>query len=944
MMKKSLRAHFIPNNHLDREWTLDFQWTRALTVDFFDALIDILKKIPGYIFLLDSQTVPLEDYFEIRPEKEPIIKKYIKEGRIEIGPWYTALDSNTVQGESITRNLLVGHNVARKYGPVMKVGYTPFGFGQVGQLPQIYKGFGIDSCFFYRGISDADAPDPEFYWVSPDGTEIFSSRFGTMRRVNFYFEIWRKSSFTENGNVKDRESHWKDGQISFRLCNEESRYDHGSVLRPQLRLDKEALKKWFRTFMDQEKKIFLTPEIPMMHGMDTRAPDIREKQVVEDIQNYLHKDEEFFYSSMSRYAKDLYRAARGMKLHRVYGECRSGDSFTNIVSARAKQKLAESKAENMLIRNAEPFSAIATAACGREWPRKYLEQAWKTLLICHPHDTAAGCGIDRMEEDFMYRANQVYSISRMLRQRSLKAIQERIDTTDVKPENIVITVFNPSPFARTENTTAFIAIPKELNIKDFILTEPVPRRGGLARPSVREKQVSYAILNKQFASRVYRDDEQIAMMCLSDEYKISFLAENIPALGYKRYVLKKPDYAKASSGRGLPATKALAGERVIVSEKANTLENEFLKVKINPDGTIDLRDKNRGKTYKGLHYFEDVGEFGQGWEHLKMFKDRLITSRGVKADISLEHNKGLYASFRVSWKLRIPAKKIYFDENYDKAKRSAETKPLEIASTYILRSGAKSLEVETEIDNKSQDHRLRVIFPAGLNAKVSSAESAYDVMDRPVGNGKDYPFLRFVDISDRKNGLAFISEGIREFEALKGANGAVLGITLLRAFEIQMCTVGFYRTAERYPEETLSQCIGKIRHRYFICPHKGTWASSGVTEESERFNLPLVVAMCGAGNKGDLPKAFSFFEIKGKNVMLSALKIAERSNSSLIVRVFNPDSKPARAEIKFFKKVRSARFVNMNEDALEGRKPAARGNSVSFIIPYKKIVTLSVSL
>ncbi len=63
-----LRAHFIPNTHLDREWTIDFQHTRNLAVEFLDNLIDIMKKIPEYYFLLYSQTVLLEDYFEIRPD------------------------------------------------------------------------------------------------------------------------------------------------------------------------------------------------------------------------------------------------------------------------------------------------------------------------------------------------------------------------------------------------------------------------------------------------------------------------------------------------------------------------------------------------------------------------------------------------------------------------------------------------------------------------------------------------------------------------------------------------------------------------------------------------------------------------------------------------------------------------------------------------------------
>ena len=47
---------------------MDFQHTRSLIVEFLDNLIDIMEKILEYHFLLDSHTVPLEDYFEIRPD------------------------------------------------------------------------------------------------------------------------------------------------------------------------------------------------------------------------------------------------------------------------------------------------------------------------------------------------------------------------------------------------------------------------------------------------------------------------------------------------------------------------------------------------------------------------------------------------------------------------------------------------------------------------------------------------------------------------------------------------------------------------------------------------------------------------------------------------------------------------------------------------------------
>jgi len=141
MSEKKTNLHFIPNTHLDREWTMDFQHSRKLTVNFIDSLLDIMDRVPGYKFLLDAQAVPLEDYLEIRPQNRERLAALIQLGRLNAGPWYSALDMNTFSGEAVLRNLLYGHTVTEKFGPVMDVGYTPFGWGQMSQLPQLYRGF-----------------------------------------------------------------------------------------------------------------------------------------------------------------------------------------------------------------------------------------------------------------------------------------------------------------------------------------------------------------------------------------------------------------------------------------------------------------------------------------------------------------------------------------------------------------------------------------------------------------------------------------------------------------------------------------------------------------------------------------------------------------------------------------------------------------------------------
>lgn len=85
--------HVISHTHWDREWYLTFQQFRMRLVDLIDHLLEILEKDPEYkYFHLDAQTIVLEDYLQIRPEKRDILARHISSGRILVGPWYQLND------------------------------------------------------------------------------------------------------------------------------------------------------------------------------------------------------------------------------------------------------------------------------------------------------------------------------------------------------------------------------------------------------------------------------------------------------------------------------------------------------------------------------------------------------------------------------------------------------------------------------------------------------------------------------------------------------------------------------------------------------------------------------------------------------------------------------------------------------------------------------------
>src|SRR5512135_2928922 len=99
---KQYTVYVIPHTHWDREWYATFQQFRMRLVHVVDALLDLMERDSSYThFNLDAQTIVLQDYLEIRPEKRELLKKLVHEGRLGVGPWYVLPDEFLVSGEAM---------------------------------------------------------------------------------------------------------------------------------------------------------------------------------------------------------------------------------------------------------------------------------------------------------------------------------------------------------------------------------------------------------------------------------------------------------------------------------------------------------------------------------------------------------------------------------------------------------------------------------------------------------------------------------------------------------------------------------------------------------------------------------------------------------------------------------------------------------------------------
>ena len=87
MKKKTV--HIISHSHWDREWYLPLERHKMKLLDLIDTNMELFDKDPGfYSFHLDGQTIVLDDYLEIRPEKREELLRHVREGHFRVGPFY----------------------------------------------------------------------------------------------------------------------------------------------------------------------------------------------------------------------------------------------------------------------------------------------------------------------------------------------------------------------------------------------------------------------------------------------------------------------------------------------------------------------------------------------------------------------------------------------------------------------------------------------------------------------------------------------------------------------------------------------------------------------------------------------------------------------------------------------------------------------------------------
>ena len=880
-------VHVIAHTHWDREWYLPAGRFRQRLASLIDELLDNSDTGP---FLLDGQAVVLDDYADVRPDRVDELRAALHAGRIEAGPWYVLADELIPSGEALVRNLFAGRRTLRRAGaeppPVL---YSPDSFGHAAALPLIARGFGFELAVVWRGYGGPRWPSGDTArWESADGSAV----------TLFHLP--------------------PDG------------YEFGSSL-PS---DAAAARDRWKATHDVLAPRSTTGVLLVQNGADHHARQSGFAGAI-DALGSAARPTRIARVTLRQFADEVVSRSSQLKLPTVRGELRDSYGYTwtlqGTFATRARQKRRNAIAERLLVRDAEPWAALA-ARGGRESRRDLVNAAWRSVLLSHPHDTLCGCSIDDVARAMDTRLDDAIAQAAGIREDAVldlvghDAVSARTSKASWRSLMLV-----RNRAARARGGVA------ELEIESFLAdvsvgpgSSPPERVRHVVAPRLLHGDVPVQLLATRRTNRRVESPRHYPDNDLVEARRV--VAWIPPVAGYSVTPLPLDEGA----GRA-----PIAEPSVLAT--SDSLDNGILKIQLEADGTISIGAADGAWTILRAIAIENVGDRGDLYTHSPYGSVR-IADRFLRA--RLVHPGPLRGEIETRWRIVVPTAA---DRRLAGARRDGGAGYVDVRIRLRLDAGASFVRVIIDGVNGAAGHRLRVRLRTDVaNARVW-ADAAFGAVERvPIIVPEDdrkrevppstAPLHRYVSLFNPGRGATVYSDGLAEYEAAE--NGDV-AITLVRAVgDLSRNDLPERPGHAGWPVATPeAQMLGPFAAELALFPHGAR--SAETIDLVERTADDVLLPLTGTTLRSAIAdySATPGLELDGEGLAFSSAKESE-DGEWLVLRCVNLTDKRVHGAWRLPFEPNEARLARLDETPLGAA--GVTGREVMFAAGPHAAVTLLV--
>jgi alpha-mannosidase len=515
------------------------------------------------------------------------------------------------------------------------------------------------------------------------------------------------------------------------------------------------------------------------------------------------------------------------------------------------------------------------------YPANELSEAWEAAI--YPDHGWGGNKGDVTDRYFRDKLELARNKGRELLDNSLMSIARRISFK--KEYRQAVTVFNPLSWERTDPVVLTLDVEGQPNTHYKII-------------DAEGNEIPYQLTDCPYTGK---RDEVIT---------ITFVAEKVPALGYKTYYLTEG--ALPAGNENIPAA-------------VPAYENSYYRVVLGDGGIESLYDKELKKEFFRNDKFS-------GGELFTM--QSVGNGAGEFTDVQQPTMEGFdqLRNYRQQWQC------VETGAVRDVFQTVQPLKEAQAVVRIVLYKTVKRIDVEVDLNRFSGENwrEFRLAFPVNMQ----QAKVAYEVPMGVVDVGKDeikgaagyskasqiygtpckdvHPreVQDWFSASDGKTGLT-ISSDVAVFDWLdptdKPADYVILQPVLLASRKSCHWLGNYYIQP------------GNHAYRFSIYTHAGDWHNGYKYGAQARQTLKTTVTDTKK-HQGFLPEQQSFGTLTGKGALVSTIKKCE-DDDDVILRYYNIEGNDAEVTFSLFKDIQAVYHTNMIEEEPSKVKSSAGGFS-----------------
>lgn len=866
----------VPTTHEDLSWYTTAVRTALRVAEHKDGILKFLDEDAHARFTFE-QAGAVEEYIQrFRPEKRKLVERLFGEGRLEIIGSQIQPEIFLGGGEAFFWNLQAGKETCARLGVTpSKALYIPDTFGFPSTMPKMLRAAGIDNLIFSRGLGDeARELGAVFNWVADDGSGILAVPIPDGYGNGNKLGRWTEEDGTWK-DLRDRPDLWS-------------------------RSAADRIKYLVSTYGGRHDTIGLSHML-ICNGSDFEEIDTEIRGIAAGCELLLQPDMpgvSLRFGTLEQYLEAV-KASQDLDSLRVFsGELRGAleqPILRGVESARMPLKQALEEGERAIYA-ADALTALALLKARQEPAITYrhdlsilmtsLDWARKTITPVYSHDAICGCGTDEVYYDMHQRIRDAREIAEQVARDSLANLAGTSEIYSYRRRiGEKLSIVNTLPY-RVRRAVE------------------IPLRGPLS-------------LARGFRAEVDGQETPVQIVKRSGN-KLAALMVDVEGFSARQVCLRTDNRLS----RRVRNTR----------ENKPSIENEFYRVDGMPDGTIKVTDRQTGNIAFGL-VFEEQADRGDEYTFCPLEGSVPLFANNCRVKARVIDQGPVLSELQISITASFPRRLTV-----DRKRRSRETARTTIVTSVKLAQGIDRIDFRTSIDNRSEDHRIRVTFRTPGMSETVLASEPFGIEERSVSVPlKKVSWCEQPQATSHNQGLvaagglALFNRGLPEYEASVTPDGKsnTLALTLLRGVGWLSRSDLSTRIGEAGPflETPDAQCLGTHLFEYGIHFIRQENRAELLRRASD-YRTDLEIGPPGV----DLENVI---RIDGDNWDISTLKPA-KDGTGAILRLYNGSKCQSPARVGG--EVRSARRV-LADDVT----PLGDGDARSVSMRGGEILTLKLT-